>query len=449
MKFVFFTPFAVNSAIGRVTALLIGALDRMGHSAVVVRTERQELLGSPAHASPAPVLPWDDESQVLSTTRDADALIYQIGNNYAFHHGGLHWLARLPGIVCLHDFLLAHLFADWAAFHRSQAESVLDHWYGEQAPIEFFEAACSTPEGFADTAARHYPMTEWICAQALAVVSHSHWGMQRVANACAGPLRVVPLPYDAPGAARAPGMRKDDKVRILTVGHVNSNKRIDSVIRAIGASPLLRDAVTYQLCGLIQSAVKEELSALASSLGVELLVSGETDDAALQRAMLEADIACCLRWPSFEAASATTIEGLLYGKAVVVTDAAFYAELPDDCVRKVAPIDEDAGLRAVLEDLVADAPARVAMARRGQAWAARTFSADGYAAELVGMARHAAAAWPVLDMAETLSGLLASWQASSALMAADDIADPLALFQVVGRLPPGAASADPGESASL
>ena len=127
---------------------------------------------------------------------------------------------------------------------------------------------------------------------------------------------------------------------ILTVGHANPNKRIDSVIRAIGSSEMLARAVTYRLCGRIEAGMAADLAALAKAKGVELVISGETTDDVLQEAMLDADIVCCLRWPSFESASATTIEGLLYGKAVVVTDAAFYREIPDDCVYKISPYDE-------------------------------------------------------------------------------------------------------------
>jgi glycosyltransferase involved in cell wall biosynthesis len=433
MRFVFFTPFKMTSAIGRVTALLLRSIDQMGHTAVVVRTEREDLLNTVQHQSGFPVLRWNDEAGVEAAALDADALIYQIGNNYDYHCGGLYWLRRLPGIVCLHDFLVTHMFAEWAESRRAEAESVLTQWFGEQASQEFYDGLTSTPQAFIDMASQRYPMTEWICAQALAVVSHSHWGMHRVAASCAGPLSVQALPYDAPGATRADNTRIDGRLSILTVGHVNANKRIDSVIRAIGSSDILRDAVNYRLCGLIQPHVADELAALAASLGVDLSISGEMSDSALQQAMVEADVACCLRWPSFEAASATTIEALLYGKAVVVTDAAFYSELPDDCVRKIALGTEIPDLRAVLEDLVDDPTATRAMAKRGQAWARRTFSADAYVVNLIEMSNLAATALPVLAMVKTLGEILAGWQASAALMTAHDIADPLALFQTVHR----------------
>lgn len=439
MKLVIFTPFARSSAIGRVTALIVKALLQQGHSAVVIRTEQESLLLSPTHGCEAEVIPWTDAKAVRAAVDDADALVYQIGNNYAYHCGGLHWLAMLPGIVCLHDFLVAHLFMEWAQGRRAQAERVLTEWYDADAATEFFSPADS--EAFIERAGRLFPMTEWICSMALAVVSHSHWGMRRVANSCPGPLRVLPLPYDAPSCTRhaTTAGHSDGSVNVLTVGHVNPNKRIDSVIRAIGSSTALRSTVRYRLCGLIEPRMAVQLTALAHAHGVNLEISGETDSVVLQGAMNDADIVCCLRWPSLEAASATTIEGLLYGKAVVVTDAAFYSELPDDCVQKISVTDEIAELRAALEHLCANTEARRAMAMRGQEWATRTFSATSYAEQLEDLVQLVATASPAINMAGDILNQMSEWGASAALMTAEDMMRPLDLFCISGQPDTGVA----------
>ena len=427
MKFILFSPLANTSAIGRVTALIAPSLMELGHELTVVRTEQAHLVAVPPHAVAAPVIAWTDESAVNEAVEAADALVYQIGNSYEYHCGGLHWLSRHPGIVCLHDFVVAHLFAGWAETRRAQAEQVLGSWYGDAVVRSFFSAR--DHREFIDSASRDHPMTEWVCAMAHGVVSHSHWGMPRVIRSCAGPVRVVPLAYDAPSARSvADQPAGSDPVQVLTVGHANVNKRIESVIRAIGSSASLRSRVKYRLCGLIDPRYALDLAQLARSLRVLLTITGEAEDAVLQRAMNDADIVCCLRWPSLEAASATAIEGLLYGKAVVVTNTGFYGELPDDCVCKISPDDEISQLRSVLEQLVSDPSARHDMAARGQHWARQTFHADGYARGLVEMSQLVATAKPILDMANTLSRRLADWGASSTLIDSEEIAGPLALF---------------------
>ena len=311
---------------------------------------------------------------------------------------------------------------------QAEAASVLTEWYGEHAAADFFKA--HTPEGFIDMASR-YPMTEWICSMAHGVVSHSHWGMPRVAQSCPGPLRVLPLPYDAPsrGYATADGKHKDGLIHILTIGHVNPNKRIESVIRAIGSSASFATGFHIACAAWARHRCPWHWQRLLGPSTSIFVISGEVDDVALQDAMNNADIVCCLRWPSFEAASATAIEGFLYGKAVVVTDAAFYSELPDDCVRKVSPTNEVAELKATLEELCANAEARRAMSARGQAWAEATFSAGDYAANLVDFSGSVAAARPAIGMVSELSACLSDWQASPAVMTADDMFRPLELFQ--------------------
>jgi len=427
MKFVLFSPLANTSAIGRVTALIVPALLELGHELTVVRTEQGRFLAVPPHACSARVIAWTDEAAVSEAARAADALIYQIGNSYDYHCGGLHWLASLPGIVCLHDFVVAHLFAGWAETRRAQAHQVLCSWYGEPVARTFFSAR--DHREFIDTASRDHPMTEWICAMAHGVISHSRWGMPRVAQSCAGPLRVVPLPYNAPSAQSAvEHSHRDNLVQILTVGHANANKRIESVIRAIGSSAVLRDRVRYQLCGCIDPRYAMELARLARSLDVRLTISGEIEDIGLQLTMNDADIVCCLRWPSLEAASATAIEGMLYGKAVVVTDTGFYSELPNDCVCKISITDEVAELRTVLERLVADPSARRAMAARSQLWAESTYTAANYARQLVEVAELMHAAQPAIAAANMLAAFMGDWGAAPELVSADEIVRPLEIF---------------------
>lgn len=430
MKLVFFSPFLKASAIGRVTALLVRSLYALGHTAVVIRAEQEDLLHSPVHLCEAEVIAWTQADAVNDAIRDADAVIYQIGDNYLYHQGCLHWLPLQPGIVCLHDFFVAHLFMGWAQGRIAEAQEILTQWYGAAAAPEFFASAVNA-ETFLATASGSYPMTEWICSMASGVISHSNWGMSRVEKACPGPVRVVSLPYDAPGAEPVSNRSFASTARIclLTVGHANQNKRIDSVIRAIGASETLRKHVTYRLCGWIDPSVAATLTALAHSLSVELLISGQLEDADLQMAFKEADVLCSLRWPSLEAASASVIEGLLYGKPIVVTDTGFYSELPNDCVRKISPANEIADLTVVLEQLCDDADARHRLALRGQQWATATFRADHYAARVLEMAQLTAASGPIVTMVSCLLDQLNAWGGTDALLTAEDMARPLEIFE--------------------
>lgn len=443
MKFAIFSPLVTHSAIGRVTALVVRALQALEQQVVIVRTEQNVAADELHHSCTVEQISWTDTAAVMRVTQDADLLVYQVGNNYELHCGAMHWLDRLPGIVCLHDFVVAHLFAGWAQSRPKEALRVLKEWYGEEVATRFFNV--HDGHQFMEDASTIYPMTEWVCAMADGVISHSHWGMRRVTRACAGPVRAVPLPYDAPFAVKASSTSpaRKDMVNVITVGHANSNKRIESVIQAIGSSALLRHTIHYRLCGRIEPAYAIKLIALARSLGVQLTVAGETDSTGLQIAINEADIACCLRWPSFEAASATAIEGLLYGKAVIVTDTSFYSELPDDCVLKIPHQSEVPKLMDALEFLCMHPEKRRAMAVRGQQWATATFTARNYAENLVQLTRPIATAKPLVQMADRLMTQMRDWGASSEMLLADAIVEPLLLFQLDGTLPESSPLPDP------
>jgi glycosyltransferase involved in cell wall biosynthesis len=426
MNVVMFTPALKTSAIGRMANLVVRALVELGHHVVVVRAERESLLAQPAHGFGVELVPWTDHGRVKQLAAQAEMLVYQIGDNYDFHLGCMEWLPRAPGIVCLHDFFLGHLFWAWAQNHVAQADASLRAWYGTAAAASYFCHPSS--DAFIAATCDTAPMTEWIGAMALGVITHSNWGVERLRNACPGAVYVVPLPYDAPVL---PGIRdKGDppNFRVLTVGHINPNKRVPSVIAAIGNSPELCDHAVYRLVGSIHCSSVLGLSSQARNHQVKLVISDRLDDAALATAIDQADVIACLRWPSLEAASASAIEAMLYGKPLIVTDVNFYSEIPDDCVIKIDPADEVPALQRALEMLYRDDARRAALGRRGQQWARATFRADRYALRLEAMAGSASRSKPALDAIDGFARTLCRWGGSGKLLCDEHTRDPLRLF---------------------
>jgi hypothetical protein len=119
---------------------------------------------------------------------------------------------------------------------------------------------------------------------------------------------------------------------------------------------------------------------------------------------------------------------MLYGKAVIVTDSGFYSELPDDCVRKISPENENDELRAALQFLCDRADDRQALGHRAYAWAAPRFSVEDYAAGLLQLTQSAVTAGPRIRMANRLIEQMEHWGATPSLLAASRLAEKLALF---------------------
>ncbi|KWZ34502.1 glycosyltransferase [Burkholderia anthina] len=414
MKLLIFTPTIKRSAIGRMASLVVRQLVAQGHEVSVVQTESVRFLDLPTHEFNAPLIAWNEFTSVQQATASADMCVYQIGNSYDFHEGCLHWISKAPGIVCLHDFYLGHLFYSWAQSHLPEADAVLKNWYGEAIAARFF--AYTNGDAFIDATCEDSPMTEWICSMALGVVTHSSWGCDRVLKACSGPVSVSALPYDAPAAQteRHPPHKDCGRVQVLTIGHVNSNKRVESVITAIGASATLRNNITYKLVGHVQPEIVLSLSRMARSHGVNLVIVGEVDDAVLAQTIAESDVVSCLRWPTLEAASASAIEAMLYGKAVICTDAGFYSEIPDEYVLKVSVKNEINDISSSLTALIRDREKIRTIGKKAQLWATDTFSAAAYARSLADMTRRALAAKPVIDACHSISEIAGRWSATIA-----------------------------------
>lgn len=415
MRIVMFTPAVTQSAIGRMAALISRELIVQGHALTVVRTEDRECLDLETHVFGTLLLPWTDSEGVRVAVDAADIVVHQVGNSHQFHVGNLEWLSYRRAIVCLHDFYLGHLFHGWACAHMNEARMVIEEWYGREQVDAFFQH--SNSREFVELTCDVAPMTEWITSKAAGVLAHSSWGMGRVLRACSGPVWSLPLAYDIPaGEVVRKSLRDDTGVtRLLTIGHVNPNKRIESVIKAIAGSQVLRDKIAYRIVGRIEAPIAEKLAALARESGVSLVISGEVDDLVLSEAFNEADLVSCLRWPSLESASASAIEALLHGKPTLVTDTAFYSELPNDCVIKIPHAREVDALREALESLCSNKLGALRIGETAREWARKTFSAAAYARSVVRMGEALPHAEAVRSIPRYFAEIFAQWDAFDAI----------------------------------
>lgn len=413
MKFLFFTPTLRRSAIGRMATYVVRDLIAQGHQVVVIQSEATKFRFEERHGFNTKVIAWQDLKENDVILDSIDQIVFQVGNNYDFHEGCLHWMSKLPGIVSLHDFYLGHLFTGWAKNRRAEADEILRFWYGKGVANAFFQQACLAT--FIEDTLHTAPMTEWICSQATGVIIHSNWGSDRVLASCPGPVHVVPLAYEItpPTMTNEETVTKNSALQLLTIGNINPNKRIASVIKAIGASERLKAGIVYRLVGSIQPSIKEELFTLAKHSGVDLKIDGEVDDTSLTVALAECDVLCCLRWPVLESASASAIEGMLFGKAVLCTNAGFYSEIPENCVVKVSIEQEIPELTARLEDLLVDPLLKIDLGERAQAWASNTFVPTQYATSLVDISMLGLEALPFITACRSFSTTLKQWSTGS------------------------------------
>lgn len=429
MKLALFTPINKKSAIARAMVLVTAALYERGHEIQIIRTEKPDIFNEPVYDFFTKPLHWDDFATVESNVRNVEGIIYQVGDNGLFHEGVLPWLQKLPGIVCLHDFFLGNFFNNYSHSYPKEAKKVLQTWYGNDVPsLSTYQDVESLITGMS----MRFPMTEWICSMAAGVITHSDGDIERVLSSCPGPVHVVPLPYYDEkidmNVVKADSEKKPFK--LLTIGHVNFNKRVDKVIEAIGLSPVLREHIVYIVAGAIVPEVQEQLYDLSHRHKVNLQLWGEVNEGTLNRILKESDAVSCLRWPVLEAASASTIEGMLYAKPVMVTNAGFYSNLPDNCVKKVDPNDEVKSIAETLKWFYENAELREDLGRAAQQWATKTFTAENYAQELLTMASALHKAKPLIEASQFFVKMMREWGASERVINLEDTLRPLSIFEV-------------------
>jgi glycosyltransferase involved in cell wall biosynthesis len=427
MRLVMFTPVSRRSAIARVAALVALDLVVRGIEVVIVSTETDETDLDGRHDFGSVVVFWQREELVREALLGSDAVVFQVGDNFAYHEGALRWLDEVPGVVCLHDVFLGHLFLGWAERRRHEASQMLNEWYGAERTSWYFRQA--SRGSFVAETHQVMPMTDWVCAKATGVLTHSLWAGEKAAQSCPGPVDISALPYvSADSDMLAAASPLPGRFRVLTLGNVNDNKRVESVIKAIGRSAILRPSTTYELVGHLDTRKVSDLSALALRSGVDLIVRGEVDHSSLVAAIGRAQVVSCLRIPCLEAASASAIEAMLHDRVVIVVDDGFYRELPDDCVVKVRPEHELEDIQSALEMLFADPKLCVEMGVRAGEWSRSTFDPSRYVLRLLNLLERTLTTSLIVGVVDGFANVLQRWGGHGGMLDCPEVLDPLAIL---------------------
>ncbi len=402
MKIAWVTPYNTRSGIGQFSRRVAEGLSNAGHAITIVRSEAAAALLNGSDVLPGTeVVRWDEACYEPDFWSSCDAVVHNIGDNYLFHAGAIELLQRFPGVVIVHDYFLLDLFHGWCDAGGSLAlgDRILDDLYGEGAALRL-HTIDGGPD-FWEYASEHFPMTEWIGRLAHGAVAHSSFYADRLRRSCGGPVVVMPLAYNALSDFQPlAGREQSSDVTVLSIGDVNQNTRVEFVIRAIGSSEVLRERCRYHVVGLVTDQERERLKAVARAVSFQnLQITGEVSDQILRAEIEAADLICCLRWPVLDGGSASGVEAMLSGRPVIVTDAGFYRDLPDDLVFKVDPQRELGALTSQLTRLVLDPALRAAVGAQAAAWAKAAFSVDSYVARLVPFLEEVAQLRPTLGTA--------------------------------------------------
>ena len=422
LKIAWAGPWNVRSAIATFGVDVAAALAAEGHAVEVLRSEVGGYLEIPMPETPHAVHRL--EGMPAERWRaDYDVVIANLGDHFGYH-GALAPLLTAPeAVLILHDCFLANYCAGWAQLYPDPDRALRDMVAATYGP-----AALPPGAPYAGEPAemmRRRPMVELFAGHAAGAVVHARHYLDRVARACPGPVAEIPLSFRDPHVVPPP--LRSETLTVATIGHVNANKQITEVIKAIGSSERLRARCRYLVIGAVEPDERQRIEAVMRTHDVTAVeFTGWVDDDALRDRLTDVDALCCLRYPILEGGSASAIVAMLSGRAVLVSDHGVYGELPDDVVLKCRPGAEAGDVARHLEALLADRPALLARGGRARAYALEVHSPAHYARDLLALVERAVAGGPAARTGVQLGRILASFGLGPDDPAAQATADVLA-----------------------
>jgi len=317
-----------------------------------------------------------ENASARADLRSFPARLYHLGNNPHYHLEIYRTLRDAPGVVVLHDTVLYYLMAGQGlgglilecCDNEGPAGVSLALAIRDAAP-EHDVLRYATPE--------RYPLLQGVLRHAQGIVVHNHTARRQLEAAFyKGPVAVIPLlsyPVDAALAdpaliesrKRAIGLHPDE-LHIGCFGFIGRTKRIEQIVRALEiAAPRLPK---WRLVIVGEGEAPEDLLR-ESPISDRIVRLGFVNETEWGRYLGAVDLVLNLRHPSMGETSLSLMEAMEYGNACIVTNDAWFSELPDAAVVKI-PYDhtEVSELAAQLARLAADPAARMRLGEHARAY---------------------------------------------------------------------------------
>ncbi len=306
--------------------------------------------------------------------RPYDLAIYQMGNGPA--HSFLYdLLARVPGLLVLHDLVLHHSRArtfleseEALAYARDPSNPALRqaaqprllayrdelaHAYPAQA-VRLFEAQMAT---VGDLLPYAYPLFRLPVEASRLTAVHNEFMARAIreeapeAETLRIPMAVEGTPVDrqAVGGLRSSYGIPEDALVVGCFGLLTREKGIETVARAVARASAHLPQVRLLLVGPLPDppALKALLGRLG--LGERTVVTGRVPFWTLPAHMEAADVVLHLRHPTARETSAALLRVLAQGRPTVISDLEHLGDIPEDAVVRADPTDEEgAATRAIL-----------------------------------------------------------------------------------------------------
>jgi hypothetical protein len=396
-------PWTARSAIAAFGLEVVSELEERGDNVTIFRSEMGAPLADPPLHGNRQVVELRSTS-IRDLQLSYDHVIANIGDHLGFHGAILPVLHELGATIIFHDGYLASLAGAYVEDLGGTAntyEALIRLTYGPDATVSA-DDIWNTP---LETVAAERPMVEWLARLAAGCVTHSSAWVDRLRQACPGPVAAIPLCYPDPKVS--PPRPIGDMLTITTLGHVNRNKRADQVICALASDRELASRCRYQLIGEVSGAERDRLSTLAQALETAApSFLGRLSDADLRTALAETDVIACLRYPILEGGSASLVTALFTARPTLVSHQAHYADIPAGLVLPCAPGNEAPDVAKHLRWILDKPDEAQALGTRARTYAAVTHVKGRYVDKLLELAARATQISPLVRAAARFGQVL-------------------------------------------
>lgn len=325
--------------------------------------------------------------ETLQRLPDYDRTLYHLGNNPHFHLDIYRAFISHPGVVVLHDTALYYLFA---GLSRGGMLREFLYNFGADRLSEFFAIERDSPFGdvLRYREPERYPFLRRVLDRAQGIIVHSRTTADAVlAAGYRGSLEVIPhLAYPSLAepldAATRLQLRTElgvaeGEILIGCFGFIGPPKRLPAVFDALAR---LKTRIPYKLL-VVGEGEDPKPDIDRFGLADRTILPGFVDDGKFERLLKATDLLVNLRFPSMGEASGPLTQAMACGMPAIISNHAWFAELPDEAVRKVdVGAAEAAELEQALLELGQDSARRRQLGEAAQAYSRQYCAPEAVAA---------------------------------------------------------------------
>ena len=311
-----------------------------------------------------------------------DYRVYNIGNHPGFHGFIYEAAIKHPGMVILHDYMLYFLFTGY----YQKRNDLYSKLYSENDLNSFLTVKRAVKKNGPDLLNQpeltfSLSLNKELLSSGNKIMVHSEYAREKVLST---------------------GFITEDKVRkINLLAHVDTNDEIISKEDLFAKYNIPMDAFVISSLGYIAptklnreicEAVKSISGYSTKKLCYVMAGDGEYVDDELEFGKIiktgyvgekefnsfvsHSDLIINLRNPSVGETSGAMIRILQLGKASIVNDIGWFAEIPDDCAVKLGIENIESNLEKCINELIDDEAGRLAMGENAAAYIKKEFAPE-------------------------------------------------------------------------